>query len=267
MLLGRVVSAILVDLASAQHTANEYAKQLSQKYKPDAQNPDNLSAFRLPGGLLNDIELDLKFAIRELEEVPGKAEPDRERNVFGPYAQQSARKAIDLLSTAIEREKSEAEIEDTKSWDLVVRNLRSKQFEIYLTRVISDGLERKRDQIMPAGPGTLNTQRLQNALDHVLNSKLLNHQELTQILDPNTSHGQQIRQSFQEALPTFVSEEALECLLSAPTPDMVPSVDVILNPDDLKELPAAALSSIRIKASVSSYRWVVSDTKATLNEV
>lgn len=70
MLLSKVVAAILIDFVIAQDLSNEYASQISRKYKQYRDSKDNiLNNFDAPASVLREIELELKFAIMDLNEV------------------------------------------------------------------------------------------------------------------------------------------------------------------------------------------------------
>jgi hypothetical protein len=70
MLLSKVVAAILMDFVTAQDLSNEYASQISRKYKQYRDSKDNiLNNFDAPASVLREIELELKFAIMDLNEV------------------------------------------------------------------------------------------------------------------------------------------------------------------------------------------------------
>jgi len=69
MLLSQLVAAILNDLTTAQDLANEYSSQLSRKYNKYESEKDNiLGNFQVPSGILQEIELDLRFAVEKLNE-------------------------------------------------------------------------------------------------------------------------------------------------------------------------------------------------------
>ena len=70
MLLSKVVAAILIDFVIAQDLSNEYASQISRKYKQYRDSKDNiLNNFDAPASVLREIELELKFAIIDLNEA------------------------------------------------------------------------------------------------------------------------------------------------------------------------------------------------------
>lgn len=273
MRLGRVVNAILVDLASAQHNANEYAKLLSQKYKPDPENPNALAAFRVPGGALNDIEFDLKFAVRELQEVEGQTEATLNKTVLNNLVEGYVRKAIAKLRTAIEQNMpldqrtAAQDLRDDNAWETVVRNLRSKSFEQHLCDVITDGIKKHREAIVEEISSLHTAKVLEEAARKSLTDHLENRDDLTQILATQTPSQQTIQDVFEADLPQFLGETSPDQLIHKPKPELTPSVDVILNPDDLKDAPVETLSSIRLKASLNNYRWTITDTSEVLNEV
>jgi len=70
MLLSKAVAALLIDFVAAQDLSNEYASQISRKYKQYRDSRDNiLNNFDAPASVLKEIELDLKFSIVDLNEV------------------------------------------------------------------------------------------------------------------------------------------------------------------------------------------------------
>ena len=45
------------------------------------------------------------------------------------------------------------------------------------------------------------------------------------------------------------------------------NADIIVNPTELKELPQEMISSLRIKAQLDNYRWMISETSQSLQKV
>ncbi|NES90643.1 hypothetical protein, partial [Okeania sp. SIO2B9] len=74
MLLRKVVSAILTDFVGAQDLSNEYASQISRKYKQYRNGKENiLNNFESPVSLLKEIDLELKFTIIDIDEISSDA--------------------------------------------------------------------------------------------------------------------------------------------------------------------------------------------------
>lgn len=70
MLLSKVVSAILIDFVTAQDLSNEYASQISRKYKQYRDGKENiLNNFDAPASILKEIDLELKFAVTDLTNI------------------------------------------------------------------------------------------------------------------------------------------------------------------------------------------------------
>ncbi|MDJ0658198.1 MAG: hypothetical protein QNJ42_01775 [Crocosphaera sp.] len=67
MLLRKVIGSILVDLVTAQDLSNEYASQISRKYKQYRNSNENLlNNFEAPASVLKEIEFELAFALTDL---------------------------------------------------------------------------------------------------------------------------------------------------------------------------------------------------------
>lgn len=62
--LHSIIGSILRDIIAAQHEANLYSCSLSESYGKEGKTRD----FQLPGVIISDMELELKYGVNSSEE-------------------------------------------------------------------------------------------------------------------------------------------------------------------------------------------------------
>lgn len=303
MLLSQLVSSILNDLTRAQDLANEYSSQLSHKYKKFEDGKDNtLSNFQIPVGTLQKIELDLKFAVQSLEDSSTLDVEETREN-----CDEIARKAVKLVIEGITKfmdelgitnrrpetatglsevvplvpppqvESSMSSLEKRRQdlldfWQSVKTNIRDQKFAKFLQRNISQSLFERAKNIY------LRSSRVTEAdIKEIIADKLedgvIGHEDIQDLLeetqevfnrDPEEIRDR-LRRLFNEVANTVVSRRDTKELIT-----LMPggsNANIIVNPDELKEIPQEMISSVRISAQLDNYRWMIAETSQSLQKV
>ena len=304
MLLSQLVSSILNDLTRAQDLANEYSSQLSHKYKKFEDGKDNtLSNFQVPVGTLQKIELDLKFAVKSLEDSSTLDVEETREN-----CDDIARKAVKLVIEGITKfmdelgitsrtpETTTGQIAETvplvplqpvessmstsekrrhdllNFWQSVKANIRDQKFAKFLQRNISQSLFERAKNIY------LRSSRVTEAdIKEIIADKLedgvIGHEDIQDLLeetqevfnrDPEEIRDR-LRRLFNEVANTVVSkQDAKELITLMPGGS---NANIIVNPDELKEIPQEMISSLRISAQLDNYKWMIAETSQSLEKV
>ena len=117
--LSSVIGSILRDIISAQHEANLYSLALSENYGKDGKVKD----FQLPGVIISDMELELKYGVLSSEE--NLEQFNIRYNKFRMFVKSLCNEAAKTVITAIVSAVIDSDIE---------RDERDKQFFVRLKK-------------------------------------------------------------------------------------------------------------------------------------
>ena len=304
MLLSKLVSSILNDLTTAQDLANEYSSQLSHKYKKFEDGKENtLSNFQVQVGMLQAIELDLKFAVQTLEDS-NTLDIEETRQNCDEIARKAVKLAIEAIikfmgelgipnrtsetetgqigavAPLIRQQESESSISNQEKrrldvlnfWQSVKENMRDRKFAKFLQKIIAQDLfERGKNLYLRSSRVT--EADVKEIIADKLEYGVIGHEDIQDLLeqtqeifnrDPEEIRSR-LRQLFNEVANTVVSRRETKELIT-----LMPggsNADIIVNPTELKELPQEMISSLRIKAQLDNYRWMISETSQSLQKV
>lgn len=263
MLLNRLVTAILTDIAAAQDAANVYSSQLSFKYKQYADDENNpLSSFSVPNGLLKEIELDLKFIINNLETPLDNLDMESINEICHVVADRSVKKAVAQL-TAYVKDNTKLAGQDIKNnWNKVIENVNKKRFINFLKSRVTRVLVQQSNRLFREN---INPKDINKLVNDTLDNTLLEHPDIKELLSKEAD--QELRKKFDEITNQLFTDEELETLVKEVKSDVCSSVDVIVAQNILRDLPKDAISSIRIKAELSNYQWTISEASESLQQV
>jgi hypothetical protein len=291
-------------LTRAQDLANEYSSQLSHKYKKFEDGKDNtLSNFQVPVGTLQKIELDLKFAVQSLEDS-STLDVEETRENCDEIARKAVKLVIEGITKFMDDlgianrspdtatgqiaevvplvppqpvESSMSSVEKRRHdllnfWQSVKANIRDQKFAKFLQRNISQSLFERAKNIY------LRSSRVTEAdIKEIIADKLedgvLGHEDIQDLLeetqevfnrDPEEIRDR-LRRLFNEVANTVVSkQDAKELITLMPGGS---NANIIVNPDELKEIPQEMISSLKISAQLDNYRWMIAETSQSLQKV
>lgn len=251
--LDDVVGAILRDLTLAQDVASKHTRMLAVEYANDPL----LRHFPVPRTELSDVELELRFAPKQLKRVAGS--PERTMSIakesFDRYAPAAAHVLLNVASDRLERARAmptfpAATLEEART------NLVSHDFEDYVTKAISTDLFANRTKIVTP-PDGLNLDAVRDTTIETAARVVFEHEDLRRFMESNPQFTSETLSIVQDAL-----KEPLDALhkdfsgsdLRAPEYEL----DVTLDPDELHEAATQGLSTIRIRAALRNHKWVTS---------
>lgn len=261
MQLSKVVGAILNDLSEAQDLANEYSRQLSYKYKPNqmVSNHENvLSNFPVPSAVLSEINLDLKFIIKEIN--------------FDGFTLdvEQTQKNCDIIASKIVKNLTE-EIEQWE--DLKVdQEIMTPDLINRLQISLAQDLFGLCHQVFLTGNDLAESQ-IQEVLTDRLDNELLKSRSIQKVLDfseldneNEVKKVEKIREKIKEYCLSSVNKEtqknALETIIKKVKGS--PKTDVIVSPMVLNKVSKETIQSLRITAKYNDSRWTISTAESTL---
>ena len=200
MQLSKVVSAILNDLSTAQDLANEYSIQLSRKYKKSTnleQDDNFLSAFQVPAARLEEITLDLKFLIQDIDPHGFTLNFDKTQNNCDRLARQAVRRLFsfrseitDLLQSRSPQSNSglDALIDDPDNSDESTIKVFTPEFGEQLETKVTQDLFRLCHRTFLLG-NTLTKPEAQDAIAEGLKDGLTHHPDIQHLLEMSDFDG------------------------------------------------------------------------------
>lgn len=250
-IIADIIAAILRDIAIAQDRSNKFSAKLSKEYEKDTL----LKYFPVPNALLSEFELDLKFGIEGVDiKEGGTGDPRRfSRAVFSEFAGDLAKYSIH--ETAKKLKSLEDIAEDPSKWRTIKDNLRKKDFVDYLTDRLTDALQDAKGSIMDSRSG-LDASAALEVIKGCLGEHLFGNPALSGVF----TRGKKVRnellaQILKSAKPLLERLHVeLQTLLRLPG---IPKVDVIVEQDKLEGITVEFMHSIRIKAKLRNYKWVI----------
>ncbi|MBD2569838.1 hypothetical protein [Anabaena lutea] len=304
MLLSKLVSSILNDLTTAQDLANEYSSQLSHKYKKFEDGKENtLSNFQVPVGMLQAIEFDLKFAIQTLEDS-STLDIEQTRQNCDEIARKAVKQAIEAVikfmgelgitnripetetgqittvAPLVSRTESESSISNEEKkrrdvinfWQSVKENMRDRKFAKFLQKIIAQELF-ERGKNLYLRNSRVTEANVKEIIADKLEDGVIGHEDIQELLEQTQEIfnrdtediRNRLRQLFNEVANSVVSRRDTKELIT-----LMPggsNANIIVNPTELKELPPEMISSLRIKAQLDNYRWMISESSQSLQKV
>lgn len=248
--LDDVIGAILRDLTLAQDVASKHTRMLAVEYEKDPL----LRHFPVPRTQLSDVEIELRFAPRQLLRVTGS--PERTMAAagaaFNTYAPMAARALLKVASDRFERAKSMPSFPASMIED-VRQGLLSPEFETYVTKAISADLFDNRAKIVTP-PDKLSIDAARDTTIETVGRVIFEHEDLKRFLEANPQFTTESLGSVKAALKDPLDALARD-FQDADLRQTEYELDVLFDPTDLQDA-ARVFSSIRIKADIRNYRWV-----------
>jgi hypothetical protein len=251
------VGAILRDLSTAQDTASRHTGRLAIEYERDPM----LRHFPVPRTHLEDIELELRFAPKRVQHSVG----DRDRAVaravssFERYAGAASDRLVAAAASLFSRARSISGFPQSLVPE-IHRNLESSEFTTYLAKAIDDDLFAKRDDLLRL-PADLDIDGVSQSTIATAAHVVLEHPDLKRFVESNQPFTTEALKALGEALQGPLDDLKRDYA----TPTLLESeceLEVITNISELRDLPPHAFSTLRIKARMDGYRWVVTEAGA-----
>ncbi|MBC1239131.1 hypothetical protein [Nostoc sp. 2RC] len=306
MLLSQLVAAILNDLTTAQDLANEYSSQLSRKYNKYESEKDNiLGNFQVPSGILQEIELDLKFAVEKLNENKTALDIEGTQAKCIELATKIVNEALEevkkvihalniparnaettatpqALPTLIPSEKAASSQpnnereEAIKYWQELDLKIEGDSYKNALITLMNESIFEQGKKQYLRNKKWVSESDLKQIILAVLQKGVLAHEDFKKLLDLTKKAFDKtdkdmdsirinIENSFNQIIDKYSTSSYVKSLLVV-MPG-VPNADIVVNPATLKDLPIDMVSTLKIKAGLQSYRWMIAESGQSLQKV
>ncbi|MDR1226607.1 MAG: hypothetical protein LBK47_06880 [Prevotellaceae bacterium] len=249
-----IISSILRDFTAAQHEANLCSLALAQAYRKNGKAKD----FRLPNAIIEDIELDIKYAITDTSVNQEQYEVDQTklRNFFKDISLQLSKIIITAVVSSVATSAIPSGSKKKKFQELMNNESKlRKDFAEFMGKKIRTALTEKQSELLEEN-GSINTDELLNAAMEVAQAEFLTHRDLDTLFEDE--RGEELREEAAENAKIMA-----EGLVEKTTKDfnvarkkVYPSLDVVVAADELQKLPEDAIHSIRFKIQPKYYSVV-----------
>jgi hypothetical protein len=272
--LHHIIGSILRDISQARATSDIYSRNLSKYYEQDPL----LRRFPTPRTDIDEIEIDLKFAISGIEINPSQEE-NREAmaaTIFVKYSEHITQAFFDAILNSLDKLIEDKKIDNEKIDPQTLKKIRGFEHRIYLRQdlllyfqlhkdrlltKIRDGSAYKdiKESILHSvfkkfDESELSEEQLRLAKSLLFQDSMLSRTDL-QLLEKHVFKDtldkklKEILQEMQEPL-SYVWERRGDEKIEG---DKKISVEVTA--DKLRETPESVISFIKIKARVQNYIW------------
>lgn len=243
--LQQIVSAILRDLAKARFSADIFSRSVSRYYEQDFL----LRRFPVPRTEIEEVEVELKFSIRQV--LPEPLHTENREAALAVVLERHVERIVAGFVDAI-ADRIPAELNEAMSYPIRSAPLRIGLRQDVLRYFVEDYLRLIDEQ------GRFDAKQALAGVEDTL------HRSLSKQLDPDKldpdaramakeSLGRLVRDSLPGVEPAVTA--LIEPVHTAWTEGHDAKIEAVIDPETLGTLPEAAISSLRIKASVRNYMW------------
>lgn len=251
--LSTIISSILRDMIVAQHEANMYAMSLEDVYKQNGR----LEQFALPTVAVGDVELDLRYGVKSDSSQTEQYEINypQLRKLSVSISQQFAKavvgRALPLLQSAFPYDGTDEEAKVLADF-AANKNLQQK-YCAFLGRKILKAMQESFTSLINED-GSINSQKLLDTINMACDEYLFNHEDLRVLFEriKGKDIQGQVRTSIQETLTDLMPKVLKNVNLKRKR--IMPSMDVILNSDELANLPEECLHTLHFHVSPNNIK-------------
>jgi hypothetical protein len=241
--LHHVIGAILRDLSKARVAADVYSRNVSKYYEQDTL----LRLFPIPRTEINEVNVDLKFAISETSLHERTAVPGAE-TVTQRFSEEIVDTVFDELRSS--------EKTNTASWKLFLNSVEEGIRPVLLITVV-ELLENPSVAIAERAEAIREVEeQLQILLNDSVYSRLESDysdtdKEFKDVFTTTGSIRVAVKNDITEKFSDVVGAMAVTLKLRADAYNVIVSV----KSDELQSLPEMAISSVRITTTMRNYVW------------
>ena len=255
--LSTIVSSILRDMVYAQHQANMYAVSLEDIYRKGGRLED----FAMPAIALGEMELSLRYGIADSSAQVEQYEINYPvlREMAKTFSRAGAVLLIDSVLPALRQSMPQNISAEDNYLDLIDRDAALKQdLSAYLSRKILKRLQAGATAVAKED-GSVNHDVMKKILMASAEEDILYHEELSGMIARYGSKGVRanvlasVSPVIDQALPAMIKDANLM------RKRLMPSVDVIVNTEELSKLPVEAIHTLTFKISSQNLKIYSTD--------
>lgn len=242
-----IVGSILREFTQAQHQANMYAAQLGKKY---AEN-DMLRYFLIPNAYVDELDFELKFAVKSLENLEQRVEVDYPRLVrfFDQLAVSIAETAI---STAISTSEDYS-VKDTTG----IRLLKEKEpqlkgdFREFLSEKLKAAFLKKGINELDENGFLRFTAIFEQAME-VIERDFFSHHELRISSNLSREFAEKIRQACSMYIEILVKQKCKDVCFKVAREEEV--LNIVFDTEALSEIPPDKIHKVNFRVNLRNYQ-------------
>ena len=272
--LHHIIGSILRDISQARATSDIYSRNLSKYYEQDPL----LRRFPTPRTDIDEIEIDLKFAISGVEINPSQEE-NREAmaaTIFVKYSEHITQAFFDAILISLDKLVEDKKIDAEKIDPQTVKKLRGLEHRIYVRQDLLLYFQLHKDRLLTkirdgsahtdikesilhgvfkkVDESELSEEQLRQAKGLLFQDSMLSRTDL-QLLEKHV-----FKDTLDKKLKEFLQEmqEPLSYVWERSGDEKIggdKKLSVEVTADKLRETPESVISFIKIKARVQNYIW------------
>lgn len=246
--LHSIIGSILRDIIAAQHEANLYSCSLSESYGKEGRTRD----FQLPGVVISDMELELKYGVNSSEENRDhfNIKLGKTRAFIREICHECAKIAL-LSSVATVLDKDTTRPMEQKSFFANVRNNSdvNRQFLTFLSRNMCNAFNGSIKDIVNHDTGELITDKVCEKIMTTLKKKFYFDSDLDSLFEGTDGEALRYRliTEVTALIQTKITFDAQDENFKSKR--SFPQLDVAITSDELMKLPEEAIHSFKLKFS------------------
>lgn len=255
--LSTIVSSILRDMVYAQHQANMYAISLEDIYRKNGRLED----FAMPAIALGEMQLSLRYGIADssVEIEQYEINYPALREMAKTFSRAGATLLLDTVIPSLKQSLAHnIPAEDNYISSIENDPLVKRDLSAYLSHKIIKRLQVDATAIAKED-GTVNQDILKKILMTSAEEDILYHDDISDMILRYGS--QNIKASVLNAVAPLI-EQALPAIVKDANlmrKRLMPSMDVIVNTDELSKLPDEAIHTLTFKISPQSLKLYSTD--------
>lgn len=246
--LSSIIGSILRDIISAQHEANLYSLALSENYGKDGRAKD----FQLPGVIISDMELELKYGIISSEENHEQfnIKYNKFRQFVSSICAEAARAVIKSAVTSVVNSDLEIDDEDKQFF---VRLKRDKDlnntFLSFLSRKMRRALTTNLYESVDHQSGEVLVDVVVKKLEDVVESKFLDDSDLESLFEGKD--GKALKEQFESNIHKVLSSSVKKLSEGSnfKRVKQFPRLDVAVTSDELSKMDEDSIHLFKLKFS------------------
>ncbi len=242
--LNQVIGAILRDIAQARLTSDLYTRDISRYYEQDSL----LRIFPVPRSEINEVTIDLRFAISKIESDPASttAKNAKTAGIFDPCSEHLVNSIFDGLT-------STPTAQANPSWLETINNFSTAEFRSDLRTKILDCFESNVYGLIDKQNNLLDVDALLDFVREAVDRSIYRKPEIASFLEDGDFSGP-VKAAVTTRMKSDLEAMRVE-IESARSAAEDYSIEVDVTTDKLQEVPEAALSSIKLTTSMRNYTW------------
>ena len=249
--LSEVLGAMLRDVNDAQAYSTRAARELAAEWQDDPR----LLPLDVPNAWISELDLELRFAIAGVDRQPARRrDPAISRATFTHAADHIAAAATHAVATYV-RERLDL-AGDRPRWESMIAAIEHPERRARLRDQLEDALFGARSSIVTGTPPAVDINVATCVVDETLAEKLFGEAPLATVFTAGSKARTQTQKQLAGVIDTSLTAINAALAASQAPGAFDPDLDVLVSSQDLAEVPAHLVSTLRIQLDMRKYRWL-----------